>query len=220
MMWKSNGKTKGNGTGELTAFIDEASEIDGKFTFSGTVMINGRLRGEIHSNDTLIVGEKGVINASIRAGVVLVSGEVVSPAEGMDGRINAFAVVTLPVETADREVSPVAFSSSMFDQCPAARAVSWGFAAGSVPASCESDSVVAAWAPASGNASGMTSGDTGVVGDAARAAAGADTAVTGVWGFASSSSLTSGVAGGTTLLIMVVGFIFFARYRAQIAYWA
>ena len=84
MMWKSNGKTKGKDTGELTAFIDEASEIDGKFTFSGTVMINGRLRGEIHSNDTLIVGEKGVINASIRAGIVLVSGEVVGNVVGVE----------------------------------------------------------------------------------------------------------------------------------------
>jgi cytoskeletal protein CcmA (bactofilin family) len=84
MMWKKNGKTKGKDTGELTAFLDEASEIDGKFTFSGTVMINGRLRGEIHSNDTLIVGEKGVINASIRAGVVLVSGEVVGNVVGIE----------------------------------------------------------------------------------------------------------------------------------------
>ena len=84
MMWKSNGKAKGKDTGELTAFIDEASEIDGKFTFSGTVMINGRLRGEIHSNDTLIVGEKGVINASIRAGIVLVSGEVVGNVVGIE----------------------------------------------------------------------------------------------------------------------------------------
>ena len=84
MMWKKNGKTKGKETGELTAFIDEASEIDGKFTFSGTVMINGRLRGEIHSNDTLIVGEKGVINATIRAGVVLVSGEVVGNMVGVE----------------------------------------------------------------------------------------------------------------------------------------
>lgn len=84
MMWKSHGKTRGKDTGELTAFIDEASEIDGKFTFSGTVMINGRLRGEIHSNDTLIVGEKGVINASIRAGIVLVSGEIVGNVVGIE----------------------------------------------------------------------------------------------------------------------------------------
>jgi cytoskeletal protein CcmA (bactofilin family) len=84
MMWKNNGKARGKEGGELTAFLDEASEIEGKFSFSGTVMINGRLRGEIHSNDTLIVGEKGVINASIRAGVVLVSGEVVGNVVGVE----------------------------------------------------------------------------------------------------------------------------------------
>jgi cytoskeletal protein CcmA (bactofilin family) len=84
MMWKTSGKNSGKGTGELTAFIDEASEIDGKFTFSGTVMINGKLRGEIHSNDTLIVGEKGVINATVRAGIVLVSGEVVGNITGVE----------------------------------------------------------------------------------------------------------------------------------------
>jgi cytoskeletal protein CcmA (bactofilin family) len=72
MLWKKNngsrgGAIKGN---DLTAFIDEASEIEGKYTFSGTVMLNGRFTGEISSHDTLI-------NATIRAGIVLVSGEVV-----------------------------------------------------------------------------------------------------------------------------------------------
>src|SRR5213594_60385 len=62
---------------DLTAFIDEGSEIEGKYTFTGTVMLNGRFRGEIVSNDTLIVGEKGVDNAAIRAGIVLINGEVV-----------------------------------------------------------------------------------------------------------------------------------------------
>ena len=84
MMFKNNGKANGKATGELTAFLDEASEIEGKFTFTGTVMINGKLRGEIDSNDTLIVGEKGVINAQIRAGVVLVSGEVVGNVVGIE----------------------------------------------------------------------------------------------------------------------------------------
>ena len=57
--------------------IAEGSELEGKFTFTGTATVNGRLRGEIISNDSLIVGEKGVVNASIRAGVVHISGEVV-----------------------------------------------------------------------------------------------------------------------------------------------
>ena len=91
MLWKRSGKASAKAS-DLTAFIDEGSEIEGKYTFSGTVMINGRFRGEIVSNDNLIVGEKGVVNASIRAGVVLVSGEVVgnvSASERVELRGNA-----------------------------------------------------------------------------------------------------------------------------------
>src|SRR5262245_19752291 len=64
-------------SGDLIALIDEGSQIKGKYTFEGTVMLNGHFSGEIHTKDTLIVGEKGVVNASIRAGMVIVSGEVV-----------------------------------------------------------------------------------------------------------------------------------------------
>jgi len=62
---------------EYTSHVNEGTEIEGKVTFSGTVLLNGRVRGEIVSNETLIVGEKGVIHASIRSVVVEVSGEVV-----------------------------------------------------------------------------------------------------------------------------------------------
>lgn len=70
-------RRKPAGSKGLTAFIDEGSEIEGRYTFSGTVMLNGRFKGEISSTDTLIIGDKGVINGDIRAGKVLVSGEVV-----------------------------------------------------------------------------------------------------------------------------------------------
>jgi len=62
---------------EYNSHVHEGTEIEGKVSFSGTVLVNGRVRGEIVSNDTLVIGEKGVINASIRSGVVEVSGEVV-----------------------------------------------------------------------------------------------------------------------------------------------
>src|SRR5262249_60301762 len=80
MLWKKGASAvktpvKSN---DLTAFIDEASEIEGKYTFSGTVMLNGRFSGEISSNDTLIIGEKGVVNASIRPGIILVNGEAIA----------------------------------------------------------------------------------------------------------------------------------------------
>jgi cytoskeletal protein CcmA (bactofilin family) len=62
---------------EFAAHVNEGTEIEGKVTFAGTVLVNGRVRGEILSNDTIIVGEKAIIHATIRSGVVEVSGEVV-----------------------------------------------------------------------------------------------------------------------------------------------
>src|SRR3954471_13935836 len=69
---------------EFTTHINDGTEIEGKITFTGTVLLNGRVRGEITSTDTLVVGEKGVVNAMIRAGVVEVSGEVVGNISASD----------------------------------------------------------------------------------------------------------------------------------------
>lgn len=76
MFWRRSGQSRVK-RGGITAFLDEGSEIEGKYTFSGTAMLNGKFKGEISSTDTLIIGEKGVVNATVRAGVVLISGEVV-----------------------------------------------------------------------------------------------------------------------------------------------
>lgn len=61
---------------ELTAFIDEGSEIEGRYTFRGTVMLNGKFKGEISSNDTLIIGERAVLHADVRVGRLVVNGQV------------------------------------------------------------------------------------------------------------------------------------------------
>jgi cytoskeletal protein CcmA (bactofilin family) len=109
MIWKKNGgKAAGKGS-DLSAYIDEASQIEGKYTFSGTVMLNGRFTGEIVSDDTLIIGEKGVVQANIRAGVVLVSGEVTGNITGgqrveLRGSARVFGDVEAPVIVVDEGV--------------------------------------------------------------------------------------------------------------------
>ena len=60
----------------LTAFIDQGSEFEGKLTFKDTVRIDGSFQGEITSENTLIVGETGTIEATIRSNTVVVSGTV------------------------------------------------------------------------------------------------------------------------------------------------
>jgi cytoskeletal protein CcmA (bactofilin family) len=73
--WKRSAST--GSRKKLTAFLDEGSDIEGKYTFTGTVLLNGKFQGEIASPDTLIIGERGVVNASVRAGTLVVNGELV-----------------------------------------------------------------------------------------------------------------------------------------------
>lgn len=60
----------------LSAFIDQGSEFEGKLTFKDTVRIDGQFRGEITSQNTLIVGETGEIMATVRSREVVISGTV------------------------------------------------------------------------------------------------------------------------------------------------
>lgn len=74
--------------GNLTAFIDQGSEFEGKLSFRDTVRIDGTFTGEISSENTLIVGESGKIHATIKSVCVMVSGLV-------DGDIQASSQIVL-----------------------------------------------------------------------------------------------------------------------------
>ena len=74
--------------GNLTAFIDQGSEFEGKLSFRDTVRIDGSFTGEISSENTLIVGESGRIHATIKSVCVMVSGQV-------DGDIQATSQIVL-----------------------------------------------------------------------------------------------------------------------------
>ena len=66
----------GGGTANLSAFIDQGSLFEGKLSFKDTVRIDGGFKGEISSENTLIVGESGEIEATIDSPTVVVSGSV------------------------------------------------------------------------------------------------------------------------------------------------
>src|SRR5205823_5852710 len=56
---------------------DEGSEIEGKYTCAGTVMLDAKFSGEITSKDTLVIGEHAVVRATVRTATLVVRGEVV-----------------------------------------------------------------------------------------------------------------------------------------------
>ncbi len=101
-MWWGRKHKSSAPRGNLTAFIDEGSEIEGKYTFSGTVMLNGKFKGEIVSTDTLIIGERGVVNATVRVGTVVIDGELVGNVEATErielkGKARVFGDLEAPV---------------------------------------------------------------------------------------------------------------------------
>ena len=61
----------------IGAFLDAETEIEGRYACSGTVVLNGKFRGEIHAKDTLIIGEGGSVQASIVARSLIVHGDLV-----------------------------------------------------------------------------------------------------------------------------------------------
>jgi len=64
------------------AFFGENTSFKGELSFHGTVRIDGHFKGKIYSDGTLIVGERGVVEADIDTHFVVISGEV-------HGNINA-----------------------------------------------------------------------------------------------------------------------------------
>jgi cytoskeletal protein CcmA (bactofilin family) len=73
---KSASGASSGGFGNLTAFIDQGSQFEGKLSFKDTVRIDGLFSGEISSENTLIIGETGHIVARVSSERVVVSGHV------------------------------------------------------------------------------------------------------------------------------------------------
>jgi cytoskeletal protein CcmA (bactofilin family) len=61
---------------QINAFLGINTEFEGKLSFAGAVRIDGRFKGEILTEGTLIVGESAVVFSDIRASHIIISGEV------------------------------------------------------------------------------------------------------------------------------------------------
>jgi cytoskeletal protein CcmA (bactofilin family) len=68
---------KEKNTDRISTFIGADASIDGTIEFQGTIRVDGSVKGIISSNGgTVVVGEKGVVDAEISVDVAVVMGEV------------------------------------------------------------------------------------------------------------------------------------------------
>lgn len=63
--------------GQLTALLDYGASFEGRLTFEGTVRIGGNFKGEIFTQDTLIINPGAKVEAQIEADVVIISGTLI-----------------------------------------------------------------------------------------------------------------------------------------------
>ncbi len=61
----------------IQTFFEAKTTVEGKLTFQGTCSLNGRFSGSVESKGgTMIVGEKGVVDADMSVHTAMVYGQV------------------------------------------------------------------------------------------------------------------------------------------------
>jgi cytoskeletal protein CcmA (bactofilin family) len=63
--------------GEINTLLGRGAAFEGKLTFEGTVRVDGKLKGEVFSDDVLVVGEGAYVEAEIDIGEIIIQGTVV-----------------------------------------------------------------------------------------------------------------------------------------------
>src|SRR5688500_3406673 len=63
--------------GEINTLLGRGASFEGKLTFEGTVRVDGKLKGEVFSDDVLIVGEGAHLEAEVDIGEIVIQGTVV-----------------------------------------------------------------------------------------------------------------------------------------------
>jgi len=74
---------------EITALLGRGTRFEGKLYFEGRVRVDGMFKGEIKSDDTLIIGDGAEVHAEIDVATVIVRGGVVH------GNIRASAAIEI-----------------------------------------------------------------------------------------------------------------------------
>lgn len=83
-------KIKGLVAEDLNGFLDEGTELVGELRFRNTFRVDGRVKGKIVSEHTLVVGESARVEADIDCGTVSIRGAVTGRVQGRE-RIEVLA---------------------------------------------------------------------------------------------------------------------------------
>jgi len=70
------GTTYEGGSSEEATVISKGVKIEGKLSCSGSIRLDGEVKGDISSQSTVIIGENGKVNGQINAENITIGGRV------------------------------------------------------------------------------------------------------------------------------------------------
>lgn len=62
--------------GQMNGLLEQGCEFEGKLTFEGCVRVNGKFKGEVFSDGTLMIGESAHVEGQLEVGNVIIHGKV------------------------------------------------------------------------------------------------------------------------------------------------
>src|ERR1700739_3957698 len=107
MAWKWSSSTKNGASEEWTGFIDQGVTLEGTLQLTGTFRIDGNVKGNIISEQTVVLGEGAKVEGQIEGnrvviagrfdGVIFAKGRVEIQAKGVvTGEVHSPCMVTHP----------------------------------------------------------------------------------------------------------------------------
>ena len=80
----SKGPQKMAEPSKVETIIGPGATIKGEIHSRGTVRVDGNVEGKVNADGSVIVGEKGVVNAEVTAGLVVIGGTVHGKVNGRE----------------------------------------------------------------------------------------------------------------------------------------
>jgi cytoskeletal protein CcmA (bactofilin family) len=74
MAWKWPGTSIDGNSEEWTGFIDQGVTVEGTLTVTGTFRIDGKMKGSIISEQTVILGENAKVEGQIEGNRIVIAG--------------------------------------------------------------------------------------------------------------------------------------------------
>ena len=83
-LFNSKGPEKMAETSKVETVIGPGATLKGEIHTRGTIRVDGNVEGKLSADGSVIVGEKGVVNAEVTAGLVIIGGTVHGKVNGRE----------------------------------------------------------------------------------------------------------------------------------------